>query len=390
VLGAIAGPDRPTRAQIAGRTGLTKTTVSSLVDVLVGAGLVSAGDPDRGLVGRPGSPLDLDPRGPAGLGVEINVDYCAATIVDFAGQVRAEWSEASDHRRLPPGEVLDRAAALGRRALEAVPGVAVAGLAVAVPGLVDLDGRLRRAPNLPGWEDLDVARELEARLGTDFALLECDNEANLAALAERWFAEPASRDFVHVSGEIGVGAGIVVNGALWRGASGLGAELGHVMVDPGGPRCTCGARGCLEQVAGLEALVRAAGGPAGAPGSDLGRAREELVRRARSGDPETLAALGRAGAALGAALAALVNLIGVSSIILGGVYADLAPFIIGRVADELGERVLSHAWAPVTLGVSPLGQGAAVLGAAATPVRRILADPVAWFPEMLTVSAVGG
>jgi predicted NBD/HSP70 family sugar kinase len=391
VLQSIAHRGRPTRAQVAGFSGLTKATVSSLVDTLVGAGLVISGDPDRGLVGRPGSPLGLDPAGPAGLGVEINVDYFSVCIVDFTGAVRFERVVAGDNRQRSAESVLRSAARAAERALDeaAGSGLEIAGLAVAVPGLVDLDGVLRRAPNLPGWEDVEVGERLRDLIRQPMRTASCDNEANHAALAELWFGgEPPLRDFVHVSGEIGVGAGIVVGGELWRGASGLGGELGHVMVEPDGPMCSCGARGCLEQVAGQEALLRAAGAPARAAtalGAPDGSTRE-LLERALAGDVRTLATLERAGAALGAALAALVNLVGVPAVVLGGLYAELAPWLTEPVMAELRTRVLSFAWSPVALSVSPLGGTAAVRGAAGTVVRAILEDPAAWFPEMLATS----
>jgi predicted NBD/HSP70 family sugar kinase len=393
VLRAIADGDRPSRAQVAATSGLTKATVSSLVDTLVAAGLVIAGKPDRGLVGRPGSPLELDPRGPAGLGVEINVDYVAACVVDFSGMVRHEQVVTSDLRDETPAQVMELATSVAAAALGAarIEGVEVAGLTVAVPGLVDHDGRLRRAPNLPGWDDLDVAGQLAVAVGAPFTLVGCDNEANLAALAEHWFAPGIGGDFVHVSGEVGVGAGLVIAGELWRGPSGFAAELGHVMIQPDGPRCTCGARGCLEQFAGLDALLRASGAEIARTGRRFpGDARKALIERAEAGDPATVDALRRAGDALGAALAGLVNLVGVSAVVLGGLYADLARWLVEPVTTELTARVLSHTWAPVTVSVSSLGATAAIRGAGAVTTQTILADPAAWLPEMLNTTAIGG
>lgn len=388
MLGAIASHERRSRAQLASRTGLTKATVSSLVDTLIGARLVLEGDPDRGFVGRPGSPLRLDPDGPAGLGVEVNVDYFSVCVVDFTGVVRSMRVVAGDNRRRSVDAVLHRVTLAAEEALADVrdAGLVAAGLAVAVPGIVDIDGVLRRAPNLPGWEDVAVAERLRVLLDLPPGSVACDNEANLAAMAELWLAgEPKRRDFVHVSGEIGVGAGIVVDGRLWRGTRGLGGELGHVMVDPDGPVCSCGARGCLEQLAGQEALLRASGAPVkivtalGAPDGSV----RELYQRARTGDRRTIDALERAGAALGVALSALINLVDVPAVVLGGLYAELAPWLVDAVTRELRERVVSYRWSPTELAVSPLGASAAVKGAAATVVRAIVDDPAASFPEML-------
>ncbi|MDA8290375.1 MAG: ROK family transcriptional regulator [Actinomycetota bacterium] len=388
VLGAVASGDRPTRAQVAARTGLTKTTVSTLVDALAAHGLVVEGDPDRGVVGRPGLPLGLDPRGPAGLGVEVNVDYVSACVVDLTGDVVSERVERSDNARLEPRSVLAAAARVARRCSSGAErsGVAVAGVGVALPGLVDLDGVLRRVPNLPGWDGIEVLPALGALLGGIGPVSVSDNEANLAALAEHWYGEgPAHGSFVHVSGEIGVGAGIVVGGSLWRGARGVGGELGHVTVERDGGPCGCGARGCLEQVAGQDAILRAAGLPSraatalGAPDGPL----QELERRARAGEERTIAAIERAGSALGVALSGLVNVVDVPTVVLGGLYAALAPWLAPPVRAELDARVLTRSWAPTELRVSRLGAHAAVRGAAASVVQAILSDPAGAYPEML-------
>src|SRR5207342_2005864 len=130
----------------------------------------------------------------------------------------------------------------------------VVGAAVALPGLVEAKtGTLLRAPNL-GWEEIAVAAELASRLGG--LAVRADNEANLAALAEHWQGVARDlEDFVAVFGEVGVGGGIFLDGELFRGAHGFGAEFGHVTVDPDGPACKCGSAGCLETVAGQEAIA---------------------------------------------------------------------------------------------------------------------------------------
>lgn len=391
VLRQVAARRGVSRAQLAKDTGLTKATVSSLVDALTTAGLLVEGRPARGPVGRPGSPVALDPEGPAGLGVEVNVDYVAACVVDLTGEVRLRRVVVGDNRGRPPEAVLRRAAEVAEslRAEAERAGLAVAGTGVAVPGLVDADGLLRLAPNLPGWSDLPVGSILRDMVGRPGAVTHVGNEADFAALGELWFGfgGPATprQNFVHVSGEIGVGAGIVVDGRLFRGVRGFAGELGHTVVDPRGPACGCGSNGCLEQLAGQEALLRAAGvigDPTTAVASPEGSI-AELVRRARTGDLRTLSALQRAGQSLGIALSALVNLVDLPTVVLGGLYAQLAPWLRDPIAVELRRRVVSHSWSPVQILVSTLGADAAVRGAAASVVQRILDDPAAWAPGLL-------
>lgn len=358
VLGAVAAAGRSTRARVADTTGLARATVSALADQLLAAGLLDELDPDRGAPGRPGSPLRLNPDGPGGLGVEVNVDYLAACVVGLDGAVRAQHVTAFDVRGAAPQVVLRRAAHLAERA-RADAGVPTAGTVLALPGLVDHAGVLRRAPNLPSWDGVALAETLGALLGTD---VEAGNEANLAALAEA--AATGLRDFVHVSGEVGVGGGVVRDGRLYTGVGGFAGELGHVVVDPDGPPCSCGGAGCLEQLAGLDALLRSAG----IQGMD------ELV--ARAGDPQPRAALERAGWALGIALAATVNLLDVRDVVLGGVHARLAQWLTGPLSAELERRVVSRGLVPVRVHVSELGPYAAVRGAAGSVVSRVVADPL--------------
>jgi len=389
VLRQIAASRRLSRAQLSARTGLTKATVSTLVDALLEAELVVERAPERGLIGRPGSPLSLNPRGPAGLGIEINVDYVSCCVVDLTGSVRFRRMIVEDNRLLRPEAVLRRAvqaASLLWRKADAT-GLTVLGVGVGVPGLVDFDGVLHRAPNLLDWQGIPLAEVVADMLGRPLRSVYCDNEANLAALGERWFGRRDNlQDFVLVSGEIGVGAGIVIGGELFRGVRGLGGELGHVTVDPRGPKCSCGARGCLERVAGQEALFAATGLPAKArtgrenPGGSVA----EIVRQAIAGEPRTLLALAQAGTALGIALSAFLNVLDLPTVVLGGFYAELAPWLIGPVTAELRERVVNHSWSPTEVVVSSLGSEASVRGAAGVTIRRIIDDPVAVFPEVLT------
>ncbi|WP_131762094.1 ROK family transcriptional regulator, partial [Actinomadura fibrosa] len=262
VLEHVARHQPVTRARLAELTGFTKTTVSTLVALLENAGLVRDGAlVHEGERGRPGVGVSVHGDGAAGLGLEVNVDYLAACVVDLGKKVRYRHVVGAGNRGRDPGAVLAALAALANEAAAAVAeqGLSIAGTAVALPGLLDREsGVVRRAPNL-GWTDVPVT----GAFGPASPLpAEYDNEANLAALGELWFGGGARLgDFVHVSGEIGIGAGIVVGGRVFRGAHGFAGEIGHLVAEPGGPPCSCGGRGCLEQIAGQEAMLRAAGLP---------------------------------------------------------------------------------------------------------------------------------
>ena len=381
VLRHVADHGRGSRAAIAGATGLNKSTVSNLVAVLIELGLlreVPAEAPPRA-VGRPGRLVELRDGGVAALGLEVNVDYRAVLATDLTGRVRARSLVEEDHRGADPETVL---AALADQTRDVITDLARQGLrpvaaAVAVPGLVDVAaGRLMLAPNLR-WRDAPVAELLGAALGAPELPVRVDNEANLAAYAElRDGAGRGCSHLVHVSGQIGVGAGLIVDGRIFRGASGFGGELGHITVDLDGLPCACGSRGCLETVVGQEALLARAhvSVPPGVPSRRL---TQTLARQARAGDARTLNALRAGGKALGVALATVANLFDPDVIVLGGAYAELSPWLVPPVRSELRGRVIAARWSTIDVAVSALGQEASALGAAALIVDDVLADPAA-------------
>ncbi|MEU5683479.1 ROK family protein [Streptomyces venezuelae] len=380
VMHAVATHGPLSRAAVASHIGLTRAAVSTLVDELIRSGLLDELGPERpGRVGRPGSALAVSAMGPVGIGAEVGVDHLAVCAVDLRGDIRARAERRSANRDRSPAPVLKELAALVRQVCAEAQqqGLGPAGLAVAVPGLVARDTTtVVRAPNL-GWRDIDLSRLLPGGLP-----LTVDNEANFGALAELWLGDESPEDFLHVSAEIGIGAALVVDGRLLRGARGFAGELGHVPVRPDGPACPCGGRGCLEQYAGEGAVLRAAGlgGVRGSGGmgdsgglSDSGEVRSEvLAERAAAGDERVRRALSDAGAALGIALTGAVNLLDPQAVVLGGALSRLAPWLLPALEQELSERTAGR-----TCGVrvSEIGPDGPLLGAAHSVARAVLDDP---------------
>ncbi|MFJ7903322.1 ROK family protein [Streptomyces sp. NPDC096198] len=366
VMHTVSAEGPLSRAAVASRIGLTRAAVSTLVDELIRSGLLDELGPERpGRVGRPGSALAVSSGGPVGIGAEIGVDHLAVCAVDLRGVIRARAVRHGTHRGRAPQPVLTELSGLIAQVVAEVEGEGLrpAGLAVAVPGLVARDGRtVVRAPNL-GWHDVDLGSLLPSNLPVT-----ADNEANFGSLAELWLGDDTPRDFLHVSAEIGIGGAVVVDGQLLRGARGFAGELGHVPVRPEGPVCACGGRGCLEQYAGEEAVLREAGLP---PGRDRV---EQLAERAAHGDPDVLRALSDAGTALGIALTGAVNLLDPQAVVLGGALAALAPWLLTSLEEELARRLAGPA---CTVTVSRLGSEGPLLGAAHSVVRAVLDDPAA-------------
>lgn len=318
------------RARLAEATGLTRATASALVEELVTGGLLTElALAPTARSGRPATGLALAAEGLVGLGLEVNVDHLVAAVVDLAGTVVAERIVQADQRDRSPVEVLREVRRLGRAVAR---GRRVAGTSLALPGLLRA-GRLLLAPNL-GWHDVEVGRALGGVV--------VGNEADFAALAE---VTVTRRSFVHVSGDVGVGAGIVLDGTLLRGARGWAGELGHVCVEPAGPLCHCGARGCLEVYAGQAGMSR---------------------------DPDA------AARALGIGLSAALNVLDIPTVVLGGAFAQRAAALMPGVQRELAERVV---WAGVEqprVEVGLLGARAAAVGAARSVVAGVLDWPAPW------------
>jgi predicted NBD/HSP70 family sugar kinase len=369
------------RAGIAEAVGLTKSTVSSLVGELMERGLLSdLGRAPVAGVGRPGQLVALSDETVVALGLEINVDYLAACVLDLTGGVRFERFLLHENRDAPVQDVFDALGDLARSALSEAEAkrLVPVGATVAVPGLVEVEsGTLLVAPNL-GWDRTSLRTEVVARLQRPRLYLTADNEANLAALGELWLGRGREwRDFVHISGEIGVGGAVVVGGELLRSGSGLGGEIGHLSIDPNGPECPCGARGCLERVVGQEALLRAAGLDAeigtsiGVPEGGV----RLLVESAERGDQSTLDALTEAGKALGLACGAAVNLLASNTVVLGGIFAPLFDWLVSPLREELEKRAFVARCADVDIVRSDLGAAAAVRGAASLTLHAVCADP---------------
>jgi len=363
----------PSRAQIAAATGLARGTVTGLVDVLIEAGLVQELDPVVvARAGRPAVPLAPAPGRVAGVGMEVNVDYLGLRAVDLAGGVLVEAVEHVDLRGSDPDAVLDRLATLAAPVLAALAadGVRVAGTALALPGLVDrITGPLRYAPNL-GWRDVDVVARLAAHPVLADLPPRVANEANLAARAEAHARRAVvAPSFLYVSGEVGVGGALVLDGEIFLGRHGWSGEIGHVVVDggPGGTRPVS-----LEQHAGQDAIARAAGLPAGAPFADV-------VAALDAGDARARDAVRGAARWLGLAVATVANVVDVSEVVLGGTFGLVFEDVQDVVRDALADRVIFADWSSPSVTRAAAGAYPAMTGGALAVLRTVVADPTPWF-----------
>lgn len=374
VLGCILDSEAPvSRADIAVATGLTRATVSSLVDLLIESAMVAELAPVfTKRAGRPAVPLVPASRTMAGVGLEVNIDYLGVRAVDLAGNVVFERIEAGNFRQTDPVQVLSHLTAVADEAFTYLEesGMRLIGSCLALPGIVDRSaGPLRLAPNL-GWRDTDIAGLLDHPMFTRFGV-RLANEANLAARAEGRALKREDPSFLYVSGEVGIGGALVHDGKVFVGEHGWSGELGHTMIDSAGPECSCGSQGCLEQYAGKDAMFEQAG-------LDRDQPIEDFITAIGNGNEAARAALDRAGWALGIALSNFINLTDVHTVILGGIYAPLSEMLCETVEAELDRRVLSTPWASVVVQPATAGREAALTGAALAVLGRVVSDPSAW------------
>ncbi|GAB2658316.1 ROK family protein [Nocardia goodfellowii] len=354
--------DRPgSRAELAQRIGLTKATVASLIEPLLAQQILIEDAATTSGRGRPSKPLRFHPAAPIALGAEINVGYLAVTATGLDGTVLSARHVEVDNRRRSAEDlaghlielIADDEASRGRR---------VFGAGVAVPGIVVGD-TVVRAPNVPGLTGARLADHLRAGLGID--LIEVDNEANLAALAHVWPHKLAGDDFLYVSGDVGIGGGLVTGGTLYRGVSGFAGELGHITIEREGRRCRCGSTGCVEQYAGLDAIL-----------SDAGQDNlQALTSALADGDPGAQEAVARAGSALGVGLASVLNICDLATVVLGGCYAEIFETLAPALGTELQHRTLAAGSRPITVIAAPVRGDAAVRGGAALVARRACTEP---------------
>ena len=313
------------------------------------------------------------------IGVDLGGTNLRIAAVDARGKLREKITTETRVARARDEVITEMCRAIQALATkQKKTGGKLAGVGVGVPGIIDLaSGMLRASPNLPGWEDYPVREEIERRLGTRVLL---ENDANAAALGEKWLgAGRDANDLCMLTLGTGVGGGIILGGRIWHGMTGMAGEMGHINVEPEGPPCGCGSRGCLEQFASataIERMARAAAAGGGAPAlarvtAKRGFSSETVCRLAESGDPAAQEIFGQVGRALGIVVAALVNTFNLPMYVVGGGVAEAWDMFSPAMMEEVRRRSFvyvatsSHpAGGRTVIARAQLGSDAGLFGAA--------------------------
>ncbi|TLS46614.1 ROK family protein [Streptomyces montanus] len=364
------------RAVLADRMGLNRSTILGLVSELASVGLVREELPrDTGRAGRPSLVVRPESDQVYVLSFDVGVDRLTAARIGLGG-VFLDRRETRVHPdRRDAGEVTEVLAGFARQMMDtARNGTYCVGVGAAVRGTVRrLDGLVRSASYID-WEDEEFGAGLTRRLDLGLPVA-VGNEASLGALAEHLRgAGTGCQDLVYLHGDIGIGGGVITGGQLLGGDCGYGGEIGHMVVNPrGGRRCGCGARGCLEAEAGERALLEAAQRDPSATGREAVRA---VIEAADRGDISARAALHDVGDWLGIGVANLVNILNPRTVIFGGTLREV---FLGSAA-QIRSRINSHALAAsrenLRLRVAELGDNGVLIGAAELAFSTILAGPL--------------
>ena len=358
------------RAALTSMTGLNRSTVRALTGDLVAAGLVRETAPvGRGGAGRPSITVEPASDGVYVLALDIGVEHLTAVRIGIGGVVldRRELTQSTGDYAVK--RTLTRLERLVRGLLDGAPeGGVCLGIGVGVCGVVSSDdGLVRFAPNL-GWVDVPLRDLLAERLGTGLPI-DLGNDGDLGAMAEtlRGVARGV-RDLVYVSGEVGVGGGILLDGRQLRGTGGYAGEIGHMSVDPRGRLCRCGRRGCWETEISDQAVLLATKAPAGASLDDVLTAYAAGERWAQAG-------MRRVGRSLGLGVANLVNVFNPELIVFGGAVRHIFAATEPVVREGL-QSALAAPSEQVRLAVAGLGDDSIAVGAAELAFARLLADPL--------------
>ena len=371
-------------AALAETTGLNKTTVSSLVNELIERQFVQEIGLTSPSSGRPAILLKLNPTAGFIVSCEIGVDFILVICTDFAPEIIWRHEEHIDPT-IGQHAILDRALAILHQAIEVgCPACGTLwGMAVGVPGLVDqTTGALLFAPNL-GWKDLQIRAILQESINVHLFV---DNEANLAALGEHYFgAAQGYEEVLYISAGVGLGGGIVHGGRMFSGVTGVGAEFGHMTMDPNGEICKCGNQGCWETQVSQQALFRhvwrrVEQGEVSRLSEMSGGSRASLtvpliVDAARAGDAVALDALEIIGRHLGIGIASLVNALNPELVVFGGILSLAGEFLMPVIEKEVEQRALKSNREAMQLVLARHTSDACVMGGVAAVYQAMLAQP---------------
>jgi len=356
-----------TRADLATLTGQARSTIAARVDLLLSSGFVSPAGENASTGGRPPATFRFNPAARVVLAVDLGATHSRLAVTDLVGNVLVEHHEQIAIAE-GPVPVLDRVVALGHELMASAgrPLSDLVSIGVGLPGPVEhSSGRPINPPIMPGWDDADVVGHLGRRLDVPVLV---DNDVNIMALGEHRAQWPTTDHLLFVKVATGIGAGIISDGNIRRGAQGAAGDLGHIAVPGGLDRpCRCGNTGCLEAVASglaIAADLEAIGLEA--------HTSADVVALVRAGDLEASRIVREAGRHIGGVLAACVSMLNPSVIVIGGIVAAAGEHLLAGIREVVYRRSLPLATQHLRIVASRTQGRAGVLGASAMAAEHVL------------------
>jgi predicted NBD/HSP70 family sugar kinase len=357
------------RAELSRKSLLSAPTVSAIVDRLLQRGILIETSLAPSSGGRPPVLLSLDAKAGYVVGIKLRGDGLTTVVCDLDAEIVSS-KELDIPLVANPTAAIEAIERETKRAIREakVPTSKVLGVGVGLSGVIETDEGICRYSHLLKWENVELAGPLRSRLGLPVWV---DNDVNTLAVAEKWAGDAnAARDFVTLSVGRGIGLGIVIDRALYRGANGASGEFGHMIVEPGGPKCECGRFGCLEALVGEGALLRRV---SERHGKEL--TRDELLVLIAAGDRATLDVIDNAGRKLGLAVANMITLLNPELLIICGEGTDLgAPFLDPIVA-AVREQTFANLGRKIEIKTQSWGDEAWAVGAATLVLRESFSLP---------------
>lgn len=352
------------RRDAARLTGLSAASVTKLVKPMIDHGYLVENDREAGVPGRPQIPLQVDPTRHFAIGIKLMHSEIVGVVADLEAEVQT--SQRMKLTDATPEGVVDTIEAITANLLQTSPveRARLLGIGIGLSGHINgVTGVLHESPLL-GWRNVPLRKMVAERMNLPVVI---DNDVNTLAVAEQWFGPGSGfNSFAVVTVGAGVGCGLVLDGQLWQGVSGAAGEFGHMVVDPDGPECHCGKKGCLEAIASDTAIADALSRAVGRRITKV----SQVVTMAHAGDQDAQRVFIQAGVALGRALAALVNLLNPPLIILSGEGVTASDLFMDALRAEFDRDAFSTTAQDCTLLVRPLPDETWARGAAATMLRQ--------------------
>ncbi len=375
-----AGPI--SRTELTQATGLTQPSVSNIVRRLIEAGLVRESGRAASQGGKPRTLLEINASAKYGIGIQLGFESITLVATDVRGGVVGRQL-VNGAGSAPPEEVISRIATLYRDFVDAIglPPASIAGVAIVAPGpIAQVGGVLLGPPTLSRWDEFPLKQELQSAIDAPVIV---DNDAAAAAVGEFWSRQVSrTESFACIYMGTGIGAGMVLDSALYRGSSSNAGELGHISIDADGAPCHCGNRGCLERYAAPEAVMHAAHDVRGdlsdlSLGFDpetLSRDFDQLARAAIGGHDTALGLLQRSADQIASATVTLANLLDLDRLVLAGPGMAVAGSLYTRtIRSRLEQSFFARRAHPILVELSANPRDTAAIGAASLVLQGTIA-----------------